>query len=305
MLDRVGEVVDQPGTAAGAARRGGRHRHRPGSAQHPATHRAGGLRAGRRPVRRARRDRPGPDCCTTSSSHGITPEQHAQIGDLPHGRGVLGLLIDDPRPLRMPDITQHPRSYGFPAEPPADAQLPRRAGPHPRPGLRQPLPGREAGRRAVHRRRRGDRRRARRRRRRGDRERPAVRAGAPAATLARRHRRDHRGAARRGTPHRRAGAGRPPRPRGRRGRAGAGAALRRATTEQLHRRGRRRRRPAGPTRSSARSCRPPTPASARPSPRAGTHQVDDLAHAAPWPALLHTGPAMVSRWPPPTPCTAC
>ncbi|MFI6241182.1 GAF domain-containing protein [Micromonospora sp. NPDC050795] len=50
--------------------------------------------------------------------HGITPEQHEQIGDLPHGRGVLGLLIDDPRPLRMPDITQHPRSYGFPAHHP-------------------------------------------------------------------------------------------------------------------------------------------------------------------------------------------
>ncbi|MEU5674266.1 GAF domain-containing sensor histidine kinase [Micromonospora sp. NPDC047753] len=50
--------------------------------------------------------------------HGITPEQHEQIGDLPHGRGVLGLLIDDPRPLRMPDITQHPRSYGFPANHP-------------------------------------------------------------------------------------------------------------------------------------------------------------------------------------------
>ncbi|MCX5070408.1 GAF domain-containing sensor histidine kinase [Micromonospora lupini] len=50
--------------------------------------------------------------------HGITPEQHAQIGDLPHGRGVLGLLIDEPRPLRMPDITQHPRSYGFPANHP-------------------------------------------------------------------------------------------------------------------------------------------------------------------------------------------
>ncbi|RFS47645.1 GAF domain-containing protein [Micromonospora craniellae] len=46
--------------------------------------------------------------------HGISPETHAEIGDLPHGRGVLGLLIDDPRPLRMPDITQHPRSYGFP-----------------------------------------------------------------------------------------------------------------------------------------------------------------------------------------------
>ncbi|MGW3783415.1 GAF domain-containing protein [Micromonospora chokoriensis] len=50
--------------------------------------------------------------------HGITPEQHAKIGDLPHGRGVLGLLIDEPRPLRMPDITQHPRSYGFPANHP-------------------------------------------------------------------------------------------------------------------------------------------------------------------------------------------
>ncbi|MFU8849709.1 GAF domain-containing protein [Micromonospora sp. SL1-18] len=46
--------------------------------------------------------------------HGIGPELRAKIGDLPHGRGVLGLLIDDPRPLRMPDITQHPRSYGFP-----------------------------------------------------------------------------------------------------------------------------------------------------------------------------------------------
>ncbi|MFD6566443.1 GAF domain-containing protein [Micromonospora profundi] len=50
--------------------------------------------------------------------HGITPEQHEQIGDLPHGRGVLGLLIDDPRPLRMPDITKHPLSYGFPANHP-------------------------------------------------------------------------------------------------------------------------------------------------------------------------------------------
>ncbi|MEU8264521.1 GAF domain-containing sensor histidine kinase [Micromonospora sp. NPDC048999] len=46
--------------------------------------------------------------------HGIGPELHAEIGELPHGRGVLGLLIDHPRPLRMPDITRHPRSYGFP-----------------------------------------------------------------------------------------------------------------------------------------------------------------------------------------------
>ncbi|MFD0743956.1 GAF domain-containing protein [Phytohabitans flavus] len=48
-------------------------------------------------------------------THGIPPELHARIGDLPHGRGVLGLLIEDPRPLRLPDITKHPRSYGFPS----------------------------------------------------------------------------------------------------------------------------------------------------------------------------------------------
>src|SRR4051794_41638485 len=47
-------------------------------------------------------------------THGINAETHAAIGDLPHGRGVLGLLITDPQPVRMPDITEHPRSYGFP-----------------------------------------------------------------------------------------------------------------------------------------------------------------------------------------------
>ncbi|MGX6607119.1 GAF domain-containing protein [Micromonosporaceae bacterium Da 78-11] len=47
-------------------------------------------------------------------THGIGPELHAAIGELPHGRGVLGLLITDPRPVRMPDITQHPRTHGFP-----------------------------------------------------------------------------------------------------------------------------------------------------------------------------------------------
>ncbi|OJF12093.1 GAF domain-containing sensor histidine kinase [Couchioplanes caeruleus] len=47
-------------------------------------------------------------------THGIDAETHAKIGDLPHGRGVLGLLITDPRPVRLPDITEHPDSYGFP-----------------------------------------------------------------------------------------------------------------------------------------------------------------------------------------------
>ncbi|GAB2958399.1 two-component system sensor histidine kinase [Micromonospora polyrhachis] len=57
----------------------------------------------------------GPDRQLTEFiTHGIPPEAHAAIGDPPHGRGVLGLLIADPRPVRMPDITQHPQSYGFP-----------------------------------------------------------------------------------------------------------------------------------------------------------------------------------------------
>ncbi|HET6529451.1 MAG TPA: GAF domain-containing sensor histidine kinase [Actinoplanes sp.] len=47
-------------------------------------------------------------------THGVDEKTHAAIGDLPHGRGVLGLLITDPRPVRMPDITNHPQSYGFP-----------------------------------------------------------------------------------------------------------------------------------------------------------------------------------------------
>ena len=46
--------------------------------------------------------------------HGIDPEVRAQIGDLPHGRGILGLMMEDPRPLRLADLTTHPASYGFP-----------------------------------------------------------------------------------------------------------------------------------------------------------------------------------------------
>jgi two-component system, NarL family, sensor histidine kinase DevS len=51
-------------------------------------------------------------------TQGIDPEQHRAIGELPRGHGVLGLLIEDPRPIRLPDITQHPRAYGFPAHHP-------------------------------------------------------------------------------------------------------------------------------------------------------------------------------------------
>ncbi|WP_254431411.1 GAF domain-containing protein [Agromyces sp. Marseille-P2726] len=46
---------------------------------------------------------------------GMSPEQVAAIGHLPEGRGVLGALIDDPRPIRLLHIADDRRSAGFPA----------------------------------------------------------------------------------------------------------------------------------------------------------------------------------------------
>jgi signal transduction histidine kinase len=52
-------------------------------------------------------------------THGIDEETHAAIGALPRGRGVLGALIHDAKPLRLHDLSQDPRSVGFPpAHPP-------------------------------------------------------------------------------------------------------------------------------------------------------------------------------------------
>jgi signal transduction histidine kinase len=45
---------------------------------------------------------------------GIDAETHAAIGDLPRGRGILGVLIRDATPLRLHDIADDPRSVGFP-----------------------------------------------------------------------------------------------------------------------------------------------------------------------------------------------
>jgi signal transduction histidine kinase len=45
---------------------------------------------------------------------GIDDEHRARIGDLPHGRGLLGLIIREDRTYRIPDITRHPERYGFP-----------------------------------------------------------------------------------------------------------------------------------------------------------------------------------------------
>ena len=45
---------------------------------------------------------------------GIDDETRSAIAALPRGRGVLGLVVSDPKPLRIADVTQHPASYGFP-----------------------------------------------------------------------------------------------------------------------------------------------------------------------------------------------
>jgi signal transduction histidine kinase len=45
---------------------------------------------------------------------GIDDETHRAIGDLPKGLGLLGALITDARPLRIPDLREHPGRSGFP-----------------------------------------------------------------------------------------------------------------------------------------------------------------------------------------------
>ena len=50
---------------------------------------------------------------------GVTEEELARIGELPQGRGVLGVLIDDPRPLRLKHLQSHPKSHGFPPHHPS------------------------------------------------------------------------------------------------------------------------------------------------------------------------------------------
>lgn len=45
---------------------------------------------------------------------GLDESERAEIGELPRGHGILGVLITDPKPLRLPDLREHPDSFGFP-----------------------------------------------------------------------------------------------------------------------------------------------------------------------------------------------
>lgn len=49
---------------------------------------------------------------------GMDDETIGSIGNEPQGRGLLGLLIDDPRPIVVDDLSKHPQSHGFPANHP-------------------------------------------------------------------------------------------------------------------------------------------------------------------------------------------
>lgn len=55
---------------------------------------------------------------------GLTEEEHRAIGDLPRGRGILGLLIERPEAVRLEHLAEHPDSYGFPPHhPPMESFL--------------------------------------------------------------------------------------------------------------------------------------------------------------------------------------
>jgi signal transduction histidine kinase len=48
------------------------------------------------------------------TTYGIDAELRARLGAPPRGHGILGLVIREARPIRLPDLTRHPDSYGFP-----------------------------------------------------------------------------------------------------------------------------------------------------------------------------------------------
>ena len=57
---------------------------------------------------------PGHETLTRFVTNGIDDASRAAIGELPTGRGILGILIKDARPLRLDDLMQDPRAVGFP-----------------------------------------------------------------------------------------------------------------------------------------------------------------------------------------------
>ena len=66
------------------------------------------------PIWGARSARRGPHRPHKFITAGLTADEEQKIGARPTGRGVLGLLIHEPEPLRVAQIGDHPDSFGFP-----------------------------------------------------------------------------------------------------------------------------------------------------------------------------------------------
>jgi len=48
------------------------------------------------------------------TTYGVDSDLAARIGTPPSGHGILGLVIREAKAIRLPDLTKHPESYGFP-----------------------------------------------------------------------------------------------------------------------------------------------------------------------------------------------
>jgi len=57
---------------------------------------------------------PGGKVLESFTTYGIDPELGERIGPPPGGHGILGLVVREARPIRLPDLTRHPDSHGFP-----------------------------------------------------------------------------------------------------------------------------------------------------------------------------------------------
>jgi len=52
---------------------------------------------------------------TSFLTSGMTPEEEALIPESPHGKGVIGLLVQERKTIRLPNLREHPASVGFPS----------------------------------------------------------------------------------------------------------------------------------------------------------------------------------------------
>jgi signal transduction histidine kinase len=57
---------------------------------------------------------PGGKLLESFTTYGIDPQLAQDIGPPPRGHGILGLVIKEGRPVRLPDLTAHPAAHGFP-----------------------------------------------------------------------------------------------------------------------------------------------------------------------------------------------